>query len=271
MENFKLCGIQISSNGSVSSNIDKAIKNLNEAVERYSPHLVVFPETVTTGFNPGLSREELWDLLEPNILFDKIEKAAKDLDVHLLWPTYERGKEKCEIYNSAFLYGPDGYIGKYSKTHLFPTERIEHGGWSLPGCEAPVFQLPFAKIGIIICFDGDFPELSLKLAEKGAEVILRPSAFLRSYDIWKLTNRARAYDNHVFVAGINQCGFDPSDTHYYGNSMVVSPVGQILAHARGIEEIICCELDKKDLELVTFGSDEKRIFDHLKDRNKDVK
>ena len=54
---------------------------------------------------------------------------------------------------------------------------------------------------MIICFDGDYPELSRITAVRGAEVICRPSALLRSADIWELTNRARAYDNHVYVVG----------------------------------------------------------------------
>ena len=62
---------------------------------------------------------------------------------------------------------------------------------------------------MIICFDGDYPELSRITAVRGAEVIVRPSALLRSADIWELTNRARAYDNHVYVVGANATGTDP--------------------------------------------------------------
>ena len=59
---------------------------------------------------------------------------------------------------------------------------------------------------MIICFDGDYPELSRIQAVQGAEIICRPSALLRSADIWELTSRARAYDNHVYVVGANATG-----------------------------------------------------------------
>ena len=82
---------------------------------------------------------------------------------------------------------------------------------------------------MIICFDGDYPELSRIQAVQGAEVICRPSALLRSADIWELTSRARAYDNHVFVVGANAVGPDPAGVLYFGNSHVVTPIG---AHRR---------------------------------------
>ena len=71
---------------------------------------------------------------------------------------------------------------------------------------------------MIICFDGDYPELSRIEAVRGAEVICRPSALLRSADLWELTSRARAYDNHVFVVGANAVGVDPAGVIYFGNS-----------------------------------------------------
>ena len=71
---------------------------------------------------------------------------------------------------------------------------------------------------MIICFDGDYPELSRIQAVQGAEVICRPSALLRSADIWELTSRARAYDNHVFIVGANAVGQDPAGVLYFGNS-----------------------------------------------------
>ena len=271
MRKFKLCGIQLSSESVKSEkNIEKALKFLERAVSSYDPDIIIFPETVTTGFNPGLSAKELWNHIDriPGRLTYKICKAARDYKRYIIWPTYERGYKRGIIYNSAVLINRKGQIaGIYRKTHLYPTERKSQGGWSTAGHQFPVFKTPFAKIGMLICFDGDFPEGAIRLAEKGAEVLIRPSAFLRSYEIWKLTNSARAYDNHVFVAGINACGIDASGTGYFGNSLIISPTTQVLAHARAGQEIICAELDPEHISLATYGSKDKRDFDHLKDRN----
>jgi len=120
----------------------------------------------------------------------------------------------------------------------------------------------------MICFDGDFPELARITALKGAEIIARPSALLRSADIWELTNRARAYDNHVFVIGSNATGVDPEGVIYFGNSMIVSPVAEVLARASSYEQWVVAELDPDTaLRSLTPGSSVPQGFDHLADRN----
>jgi predicted amidohydrolase len=80
---------------------------------------------------------------------------------------------------------PDGKVaGVYRKTHPFCTEMRSRGGWVTPGDEVCVVETELGRIGLIICFDGDYPELSRITALRGAEIICRPSALLRSADIW---------------------------------------------------------------------------------------
>jgi predicted amidohydrolase len=166
------------------------------------------------------------------------------------------------------LIGPDGeIIGIYDKTHPFPGERRNRGGWVVSGNRADVFETALGSIGMIICYDGDFPELSRLLAVKGAEVIVRPSALLRSYDIWYITNAARAYDNHVYVVATNLVGPDAAGNYGFGHSMIVNPIAWRLAQARGAEEIIAAKLDPDPLRYVTWGSKSLQTFDHLEDRN----
>ncbi len=272
MKKFRVCIIQISSEYTFpDKNIEKAVWWMVEAVKNCNPDLIVFPETVTTGFNPGVNQDELWKMIDkvPGKLTERICIAAKMYKKFIIWPTYERGTKKGIIYNSALLINNKGeIIGKYRKTHLYPTERKSNSGWSTAGKTLKVFQTPFAKIGIIICFDGDFPIPSMKLAEKGAEVIIRPSAFLRSYEVWRLTGQARAYDNHVFFINANACGKDASGTNYFGNSMIISPTLQILAHNNSQEGIVYADLNPEEISKLNYGSTEKRIFCHLKDRKK---
>lgn len=252
------------------ANIEKSILWLKRAVEEHQADLVVFPETVTTGFATGLSPQELWDLVDgvPGKLTEAVQHAAGELGVHVVWPTYRRGPERGQVLNAAVLIGPTGeVIGTYDKTHPFPGERRDSGGWTEVGTRAEVYETDLGNIGMIICYDGDFPELSRLLAVKGAEVIVRPSALLRSYDIWYITNCARAYDNHVYMVSTNMLGPDAEDNYYFGHSMIVNPIAWRLAQARGTEEIVSARLDPDPLRYITWGSKSVQPFDHLEDRN----
>ena len=111
---------------------------------------------------------------------------------------------------------------------------------------------------MIICFDGDYPELSRIQAVQGAEVICRPSALLRSADIWELTSRARAYDNHVFVVGANAVGRTPPGVLYFGNSHIVTPIGHIVAKAASHEGWVSARLDPDDGAVVADAGLEHR-------------
>jgi predicted amidohydrolase len=254
----------------VQANVGKGVAWLKKAVSEYAAELVVFPETVTTGYETGLSAEELWDLVDeaPGRITHDIQEAAKELGVHVVWPSYRRAGERGFVYNSSILIGPNGeIIGIYDKTHPAPWERRDKGGWAEVGNRADVFETALGSIGMIICYDGDFPELSRLLAVKGADIIVRASAFQRSYDIWYITNSARAYDNHVYVVASNIVGPDICGNYGFGHSMIVNPIAWRLAQARGTEEIIAAKLDPDPLRYVTWGSKSPQKFDHLEDRN----
>src|SRR4051794_6400381 len=189
---------------SIKGNQAKAADWVTRCVESTGAELVVLPESVTTGFTPGTGPDELWDLVSevPGPVVEPLQETARRLGVHLVVGTYERGAERGVVHNASVLLGRDGSVaGVYRKTHPFCTEMRSRGGWVTPGEEVSVVETDLGRIGQIICFDGDYPELSRITAVRGAEGIVRPSALLRAADIWELTNRARAYDNHVYVGG----------------------------------------------------------------------
>jgi len=271
MKEFVAACVQIAiTPNHVEANIEKAVAWLEKAVKEYQADLVLFPETVTTGFVTGLEADALWDLVAemPGRTTGALQRAAKAFNVHVVWPSYRRGPQRGIVYNSSALIGPDGeIIGIYDKTHPFPSERCDCGGWTTLGNRADAYETALGTIGMIICYDGDFPELSRLLAVKGAEVIVRPSALLRSFDVWHITNAARAYDNHVYVVATNAVGADAGGNYYFGHSMIVNPIAWRLAQARGGEEIIAAKLDPDPLRYVTWGSKSEQVFDHLEDRN----
>ena len=274
MKEFIAAAVQIAvKSNDVNYNLEKICFWLKTAVKEHNAELVVFPESITTGFAPGMPPEEFYDLLNyiPGPETDQIGALARELKVHVILPMYEKGKEKNVIMNSSILINDEGEIaGIYRKTHPFPTERLGGGGWTTPGKEAIVVDTKLGKIGMIICYDGDFPELSRVLAIQGAEIITRPSALLRSFEIWDMTNNARAYDNNVYVVAVNSVGADAENNYYFGSSMIISPIAQKLAQARGTEEIISAKLDPNPLKHITYGSNSPMIFDHLEDRNLEV-
>ena len=259
---------------SVAENLNRAVEMIERCVEATGAELLVLPEAATTGFTPGIPAEELWDLIGPipGPTTEPVQEAARRLGTHIVHCTYERGPERGVVYNSAALIDPAGEIrGVYRKTHLFTGEDRKHGGWATPGDSVTVVDTDLGRIGLSICFDGDFPELFRIQAVQGAEIICRPSGLLRSADIWELTTRARAYDNHVFLIGANATGTDPAGVHYFGNSLIVTPIAEVIARGSSHEGWVSARLDPDQaLAALTPGSSRTQTFDHLAARNLDL-
>jgi deaminated glutathione amidase len=254
---------------SVKANLDTCVDHIDRCVAATGAELLVLPEAATTGFTPGIDAEALWDLVSeiPGPVTEPVQEVARRLGVHVVLGTYERGPERGTVYNTAVVIGPEGdVLGRYRKTHLFCGE-----DWVTAGDRAVVVDTPLARLGLMICFDGDYPELARIEAVRGAEVICRPSALLRSADIWELTNRARAYDNHVFVVGANATGIDPAGVIYFGNSMIVTPVAEVVARAASHPGWVTARLDPATaMASLTPGSNVPQRFDHLAERNLDL-
>lgn len=255
----------------VAGNSERAVAMVRQCVAATGAELVVLPESVTTGFTTSVPADELWDLVSelPGPVLDPFTAVASELGVHLVLGTYERGPERGVVYNAAVVLAPSGeLLGVYRKTHPFGTERADRGGWVTPGEDTLVVDTELGRIGVIICFDGDYPELSRITAIQGAEIICRPSALLRSADLWELTNRARAYDNHVFLVGCNATGIDPAGVIYFGNSMIVTPIAEVVARAASHECWTAARLNPDTaMASMTPGSSVPQSFDHLADRN----
>ncbi|MDR0993988.1 MAG: carbon-nitrogen hydrolase family protein [Verrucomicrobiota bacterium] len=253
----------------IAANLDRCIDFLRRAVKENAAKLVVFPESITTGFNPAMPVEDFRHFLpRTEDMLAPIQNVCRELKVHCVLPTYERGPGPGVVYNSAFLLDSRGRnIGVYRKTHPFPTERLGGGGWSTPGNRYPVFPTEIGVIGIHICYDGDFPEIARILAVKGAQILCRPSALLRHFEIWEGTNKMRAYENHMYHIAVNAVGADAAGTTYFGHSMIVSPIAQTLALGRAVNDIVYAELDPDPIKHISYGSDAPMCFDHLEDRN----
>jgi len=185
------------------------------------PDLICLPEGITV-VGTGKSYADVSEPV-PGPTTRTLGELAKKQRTYVVAGLYERSGEI--VYNTAVLIGRSGeLIGSYRKTHL-PREEWEAG--VTPGNAYPVFETDFGKVGLIICWDLQFPEPARAMALKGAEVLLLP--------IWggsEVLARARAIENHVFLIS----------STYDMRSFIVDPTGAILAEATKDQPVASDEL-----------------------------
>lgn len=155
------------------------------------------------------------------------------------------------LVNRSLLFSPrGGIVARYDKIHLFDVDLPD--GQSLresqayeAGCRMGVSKLPWAKVGMTICYDVRFPALYSELARCGAEVITVPSAFTvpTGKAHWHVLLRARAIETGCFVLAAAQGGRHESGRETFGHSLAVSPWGEVLAEAGSEPGVFIVEVD----------------------------
>ena len=209
--------------GQVEANVDKAI----EAISRIEADLVVLPELFSTGYQ-FISRQEVADLAEEipsGKTCRRMITTAQDRDVFLIYGLAER--EENHFYNSAAVVGPEGYVGRYQKTHLFAEEKE----FFSPGTTGfQVFDLGQATIGIMICFDWWFPESARVLALLGADIICHPANLVLPQ--CQEAMRTRSLENGVFTVTANRVGIESrggkDPLTFTGKSQIVDHRGRVI-------------------------------------------
>jgi predicted amidohydrolase len=209
-----------------------------QAIERLMPQasgadLVVLPELCNSGYN-FRSAEQAWQSSEAtgdSAFLRHLVSLCRRHGFHIVSGFNEREGDR--LYNSAVLVGPQGYVGRYRKLHLFMNEK----DFFAPGDEdLPVFDIGACRLGMLVCFDWIFPEAWRVLALKGADVICHPSNLVlpglaqRAVPIHALTNR-------VYVVTANRVGTE-DDLTFTGMSTIASPTGDVLAQASPADEAV---------------------------------
>ena len=136
------------------------------------------PHTLEIQGRIGEQLKAQYNLAEPipGPSTERVEKLCREHGVHIIFGMPEESDVKGVLHNTAVLVGPKGIIGKYRKVHL-PTHTVfEEKRYYRPGQAAPVFDTRFGPIGLTICYDLYFPELTRLLALQGAQLIIAISA-----------------------------------------------------------------------------------------------
>lgn len=181
-------------------------------------------------------------------------------------------KEDGRIYNTCFIFGPDGtLLAKHRKTHLFDVDLKEGISFKesavlSPGEGLTVVDTEYGKIAVLICYDIRFPEMARAATLKGAVLLLVPAAFnmVSGPAHWEITMRMRAIDNQFFVAAAAPARNTEASYVAYGHSMVVDPWGGILHGLDEKEGTMLAEIDLSRLNQV------REEFPLLKHRRTDV-
>ncbi|XP_034413013.1 deaminated glutathione amidase [Cyclopterus lumpus] len=234
-----------------------ACQQLVEEAKERGASMVFLPE----GFDYiGSSQEETLSLSE-SLTGDTISKytqLARKLEVWLsLGGFHERGHDwesDRRIYNSHVIINDKGdVVSVYRKSHLFDVELPEKGvslkesAFTVPGpCLVSPVQTPIGKVGLGICYDVRFPELSLALRRHAAEVLTYPSAFTEATGAahWEVLLRARAIENQCFVLAAAQVGRHTEKRRSYGHALAVDPWGEVLADCGGEKPgVVLVEMD----------------------------
>lgn len=209
------------------ANCEEFAPQIAEAAKQ-DADLVVLGETIPS-VGVRLKPQEVAEPV-PGPTTDYFGQLAREHDLHIVLSLYER--EEHLIYNTAVLLGPDGrLIGKYRKVCL-PHAEVDKG--IAPGTDYPVFETRFGKVGMMICYDGFFPEVARELSNRGAEVIAWP--------VWgcnPLLARARACENHIYL--VSSTFMSPKDGWMI--SAVFDQTGKPLAQAETWGTVVVAEVD----------------------------
>ena len=270
--NIALCQMNVVDNK--EKNIEKAIQMIKES-KKQGADLAVLPEMFNCPYENEKFIEYAEELNDSQTL-NEIAKIAKEESIHILAgsiPELEKDDENStSIYNTATLFDNNGkLLGKHRKMHLFDIDvkgkiYFKESDTLSAGNEFTVIETELATLGIGICYDIRFVELSRIMALNGAEILVFPGAFNLTTGPahWEILFKSRALDNQVYAIGVAPALDKDASYNSFGHSIAVNPWGEIIE-----------ELDYEEgLKLVEIDLDEiKRIRDEipiLKNRRTDL-
>ncbi len=264
MQDIRVAAVSMNSEFEKRQHVLERIERFTEQAAGEGVELILFPELVVHGH----CTPNTWELAEPvpdGPATQRLLEIASRFGVVISAGLSE--KENDIVYNTQVLVGPQGYLGSQRKLHLSRDETFFYKG----GREVRVFDLGKCKVGMVICYDNQFPEVDRLVALKGADVILMPHAAREGrwddspesatrarekvFDFFTSCYRMRARENAcycVFADQAGRAGYVDSlprehynQPHHPGGAMIIDPLGNVQKHAQ--LEKICDEMIVDDL------------------------
>lgn len=214
--------------------------------------LLVMPEMFLTGYNIGAKAAASLAQSHDGEAASYVADIAKSCNIAIAYGYPELATDG-RIYNSVQLIDSGGQsLLNYRKTHLFG--ELDKSMFTPGPCAYPVVELNGWKVGVLICYDLEFPENTRILALAGAELIVVPTANMVPYDtIADVTVRSRALENQCYVAYANYCG-NEGTIHYCGLSSIAGPTGLQVALAGHDETLISAIIEHEQLTKAKVGN-----------------
>ena len=239
---MKLALAQISMASNMQENLEKSLLFCDQA---NGTDLLFFPEIQLSPFFPQYEKRNVdcYCLQPDSVEISKLKEKAAQHHYYLSPNVYleRQGKR----YDTSLWITPDGQLADTAQMiHIAQAKQFYEQDYYTPSDTGfKVFDTPFGKIGIVICYDRHLPESIRTCTLKGADLIIIPTANTKAepMEMFEWEMRVQAMQNQVFIAMCNRVGREDA-MDFSGESLVIHPSGDILAKADDSEQLLTCEI-----------------------------
>ena len=245
----KIAVAQFASGYDKAANLER-IRALAESAARDGARVTVFPEGAMHTF--GEPKDNLVPAAEPldGPFVETLGRLATRLDMTIVAGMFESIPGEQRIHNTAVVVTPrDGLVARHRKHHLYDAfEERESDRFRAGVDEPPVFELEGFSVALVVCYELRFPAYMQQLADRGAEVLLVPAAWVAGplkEEHWMVMVRARAMENTMYVAGAGMSGIG-----YCAKSVIVDPMGVVERALGEAEGVVVADMTKERLAKV---------------------
>lgn len=269
MEKIKIAAIQMSTVADKMENV-RTVKAYLEKIKDENQDFVILPEMFCCPYQT--ENFPIYAEKEGGPVWQQLSGYAKQYGIYLIGGSMPEKDAEGNVYNTSYIFDREGkQIGKHRKVHLFDIDikggqTFKESDTLTAGDSDTVFDTEFGKIGVMLCFDIRFPELSRMMVNDGAKVIFVPAAFNMTTGPahWELSFRTRALDNQIYMVGCAPARDVSAGYISWGHSIVTDPWGRVIDMLDEKKGILLAELDMDYEEQV------REELPLLKSRRKDM-